>query len=155
MSATNSHRATKTDNKGRKILWGAIAVIIAWFAVSGVAGPLFGKLSSVQQNDNAGFLPSSAESTRASELATKFTSQDTSVLPALVIFTGPADAAGVAAVGEFGIALAAEPVPGTDATVGDYLADGAQLIPFPSQDGQAILMSIPLDNDALADATRK
>jgi RND superfamily putative drug exporter len=151
MSATNSHRATKTDNKGRKILWGAIAVIIAWFAVSGVAGPLFGKLSSVQQNDNAGFLPSSAESTRASELATKFTSQDTSVLPALVIFTGPADAAGVAAVGEFGIALAAEPVSGTDATVGDYLADGAQLIPFPSEDGQAILMSIPLDNDALAE----
>jgi hypothetical protein len=42
---------------------------------------------------------------RASELATKFTSQDTSVLPALVIFTGPADAAGVAAVGEFGIAV--------------------------------------------------
>jgi hypothetical protein len=35
--------------------------------------------------------------------------------------------------------------------VGDYLADGAQLIPFPSQDGQAILMSIPLDNDALAE----
>lgn len=150
MSQNKTHRAPKTENKGRKILWAAIAVIIAWFAISGVSGPLFGKLSSVQQNDNAGFLPSSAESTKASELATKFTSQDTSVLPALVIFTGPADAAGVAAVGEFGIALATAAVPGTDATVGDYLADGAQLIPIPSQDGQAILMSIPLDNDALA-----
>ena len=150
MSETTKHRSNKTSPKGRKVLWGALAVIIAWFAISGAAGPLFGKLSSVQQNDNAGFLPSSAESTKASELATKFTSQDTSVLPALVIFTGPADAAGVAAVGEFGVAVASAPVPGTDATVGDYLADGAQLIPIPSQDGQAILMSIPLDNDALA-----
>jgi putative drug exporter of the RND superfamily len=151
MSENSTHKAPKTENKGRKILWGAIAVIIAWFAISGVSGPLFGKLSSVQQNDNAGFLPSSAESTRASELATKFTSQDTSVLPALVIFTGPADAAGVAAVGEFGVAVATAKVPGTEATVGDYLADGAQLIPIPSQDGEAILMSIPLDNDALAE----
>ena len=150
MSEKTTHRSTKSSPKGRKILWGAIAVIIAWFAISGVAGPLFGKLSSVQQNDNAGFLPSSAESTKASELATKFTSQDTSILPALVIFTGPADAAGVAAVGEFGIAVASAPVPGTNETVGDYLAEGAQLIPIPSQDGQAILMSIPLDNDALA-----
>jgi len=150
MSEPTTHRTAKTSPKGRKFLWGAIAVIIAWFAISGVAGPLFGKLSSVQQNDNAGFLPSSAESTKASELATKFTSQDTSILPALVIFTGPADQAGIAAVGEFGVAVAAAPVLGTDSTVGDYLADGAQLIPIPSQDGNAILMSIPLDNDALA-----
>jgi len=151
MSEKTSHRIKKSSPKGRKVLWGAIAVIIAWFAISGVAGPLFGKLSSVQQNDNAGFLPSSAESTKASELATKFTSQDTSILPALVIFTGPADAAGIAAVGEFGVAVATAPVPGTDVTVGDYLADGAQLIPIPSEDGQAVLMSIPLDNDALAE----
>lgn len=95
MSEKTTHRATKTAPTGRKILWGAIAVIIAWFAISGVAGPLFGKLSSVQQNDNAGFLPSSAESTKASELATKFTTQDTSILPALVIFIGPADEAGI------------------------------------------------------------
>ena len=150
MSEKTSHRIKKSSPKGRKVLWGAIAVIIAWFAISGVAGPLFGKLSSVQQNDNAGFLPSSAESTKASELATKFTSQDTSILPALVIFTGPADAAGIAAIGEFGVAVATAPVPGTDVTVGDYLADGAQLIPIPSEDGQAVLMSIPLDDAALA-----
>jgi RND superfamily putative drug exporter len=62
MSEKIDRRSKKTDRKGRKLLWGAIAVIIAWFAISGVAGPLFGKLSSVQQNDNAGFLPTSAES---------------------------------------------------------------------------------------------
>ena len=150
MSEVSSHRSKKTDKKGRRLLWVAITVIIAWFGVSAVAGPLFGKLSSVQQNDNAGFLPTSAESTKASELATKFTSQDTSVLPALVIFTGTADPAGLAAVGEFATSVLAAPIEGTDSVVGDYLADGAQLIPIPSQDGKAILMSIPLDNDALA-----
>ena len=150
MSEVNSHRSTKTDKKGRGLLWVAIAVIIAWFGISAVAGPLFGKLSSVQQNDNAGFLPTSAESTKASELATKFTSQDTSILPALVIFIGPADQAGLGATGEFAAALVAAPVEGADAAVGDYLAQGAQLIPIPSEDGEAILMSIPLDNDALA-----
>jgi RND superfamily putative drug exporter len=124
--------------------------VIAWFAISGTAGPLFGKLSSVQQNNNAGFLPSSAESTKASELATKFTSQDTKILPALVIFVGPADASGLAAVGKFGEAVVTAPVSGSNSTVGDYLAKGAQLIPIPSQDGKAVLMSIPLDNDKLA-----
>lgn len=150
MSEVTRHRSTKTDKNGRALLWVAICVIIAWFGISAVAGPLFGKLSSVQQNDNAGFLPTSAESTTASELATKFTSQDTSVLPALVIFIGPADQAGLAAVGEFAAAVSAAPIVGAHAAVGDYLAAGAQLIPIPSEDGKAILMSIPLDNDALA-----
>jgi len=150
MSEVSSHRATKTDKKARRLLWVAIAVIIAWFGISSVTGPLFGKLSSVQQNDNSGFLPTSAESTKASELATKFTSQDTSILPALVIFTGRADQAGLSAVGEFATLVASAPIAGTDQVVGDYLADGAQLIPIPSEDGLAILMSIPLDNDALA-----
>ena len=126
MSETKRNSPTKTDKKGRGLLWVAIAVIIAWFGISAVAGPLFGKLSSVQQNDNAGFLPTSAESTKASELATKFTSQDTSILPALVIFTGPADQAGLAAVGEFAVAVSAAPIEGANTVVGDYLAQGAQ-----------------------------
>ena len=151
MSNHSDHRATKPEKNGRKLLWAAIAVIILWFGVSGVTGPLFGKLSSVQQNDNAGFLPTSAESTKASDLATKFTSQDTSILPALVIFSGTADQAGLLAVGEFGATLAATPVEGSDNTIEHYLADGAQLIPIPSQDGKGILMSVPLDNDALAE----
>lgn len=151
MSNHSDHRATKPEKKGRGLLWGAIVVILLWFGISGATGPLFGKLSSVQQNDNAGFLPTSAESTKASELATKFTSQDTSLLPALVIFTGDSGPAGLAAVGEFGAALAATPVEGSDYTIEHYLAAGSQLIPIPSQDGQAILMSVPLDNDALAE----
>lgn len=41
--------------KGRKPLWIAIVAIIAWLGISSVAGPTFGKLSTVQENDNAAF----------------------------------------------------------------------------------------------------
>ena len=37
--------------RGRKPLWIAIIVVVAWLGVSGAAGPLFGKLSTVQKND--------------------------------------------------------------------------------------------------------
>lgn len=154
MSIDSKNEIVKSEKNGRKLLWAAIAAIIFWFGVSGVTGPLFGKLSTVQQNDNSGFLPSSAESTRASELATKFTAQDASILPALVIFSGDAGPAGLAAVGQFSSTLASTPVAGSDKTVGDYLAAGSQLIPIPSQDGKGILMSVPLDNKAIAETLK-
>ena len=36
----------------RKPIAIAILVVIAWFGVTGFFGPLFGKLTSVQENDN-------------------------------------------------------------------------------------------------------
>ena len=48
--------------KGRKPLWVAIVTVLAWFVISGVTGPLYGNLSSVQKNDNADYLPTSVES---------------------------------------------------------------------------------------------
>jgi len=134
----------------RKPLVIALLIIIGWFGVGGAAGPLFLKLSSVQKNDSSGFLPSSAESTKASEIGTKFTTADTKLLPALVIFSGNADAEGMAKVATFAQGLSLAKVPETTKTVGDYLADGAQLIPVPAQDGQGVLLSVPLDNDKLA-----
>ncbi|MFM7982145.1 MAG: hypothetical protein ACKPKO_22785, partial [Candidatus Fonsibacter sp.] len=38
----------------------AFLVVLIWLGFTGVAGPLFGKLSEVQENDNSAFLPSSA-----------------------------------------------------------------------------------------------
>ena len=43
--------------RGRKPLWIAVITIVAWLGISGVAGPMFGKLSTVQKNDNSDFLP--------------------------------------------------------------------------------------------------
>jgi len=46
--------------KNRKPFAVAMLVVIAWFIITGVFGPLFGKLTSVQENNNASFLPKGA-----------------------------------------------------------------------------------------------
>jgi len=42
---------------------GIAAVLIAWLVLGSLGGPTVGKLSEVQENDNANFLPKQAEST--------------------------------------------------------------------------------------------
>jgi RND superfamily putative drug exporter len=79
-------------------LLGLILVLFVWLGLAGVGGPLVGRLSEVQKNDNASFLPKSAESTEVSTLAAKFSS--TNALPYFVVIerpTGlkPADTAAV------------------------------------------------------------
>ena len=51
--------------KSKKPLAVAVLVVFAWFGVSAVFGPLFGKLSTVQENNNSSFLPKGAEATLA------------------------------------------------------------------------------------------
>ena len=150
MSLNEANVSTRKKASHRKPLVIALLVIIGWFGVGGAAGPFFGKLSSVQKNDSSGFLPSSAESTKAAAIATKFTTADSKLLPALIIFSGTADAQGMAKLGNFAAHLAAAKLADTHKTVGDYLATGAQLIPVPSKDGKGVLISVPLDNDKLA-----
>jgi len=77
--------------KGRKPLWIAIIAIIAWLGISSVAGPTFGKLSTVQENDNAAFLPDNAESTLASKITVKFTDSSNDQIPTLLVFLGDVD----------------------------------------------------------------
>jgi RND superfamily putative drug exporter len=60
-----------------------LAIIVIWFAVAGVGGPIFGKISNVSKNDQASFLPASAESTKAQTIQQKFYGTDT--IPAIVI----------------------------------------------------------------------
>ena len=36
---------------------GALVVVLVWFGIASVGGPLVGRLSEVQKNDNASFLP--------------------------------------------------------------------------------------------------
>ena len=152
---TSSTEINKPENhkaqtkSARKYIALAIAVIVAWLAISGSTGPLFGKLSSVQKNDSSGFLPSSAESTKATAIATKFTAKDAQVLPALVVFVGTVDQAGIAHLAEFAKSFPAAQVPGAGKTIGDYLATGAQIVPIPSQDGKSVLMSVPFDDKKL------
>ena len=95
------------DARGRRIHWRrvllpAVVLLVAFFVVAPVAGTLSGKLSSVTENDQAAFLPDSAESTKSLELETQFAgAQD---IPALIVWErqGGLTEADLAAVDEAG-----------------------------------------------------
>ncbi len=59
-------------------------LVVVWFAIAGLGGPTFGKISEVSTNDQAGFLPASAQSTEVNEWQTKF--NDSENIPAIVVF---------------------------------------------------------------------
>ena len=70
----------RTSRTTARVLAGV--VVLLWFALSAVGGPLVGQLSSVQDNDQASFLPQDAESTLVSERLADFDADAT--LPLLV-----------------------------------------------------------------------
>ncbi|MEV4471504.1 MMPL family transporter [Nonomuraea sp. NPDC049504] len=70
----------------RSIRWLVPALLVlAWLAVGGGLGPFAGKLSEVATNDQAAFLPESAEATRVLEVQEKFRQGDAQ--PVIVIWT--------------------------------------------------------------------
>jgi|UniRef100_UPI00404A714E putative drug exporter of the RND superfamily len=125
-------------------------VVISWFIITGIFGPLFGKLTSVQENNNSSFLPKGAEATLAADEIRKFSTQDSFNFPALILFEGrftPETFAAVQGhVSKVGDLTLAE----TTAKISDYLAPGQAISVFPAQDGQALLANIPLDGNAIS-----
>ncbi|MFE5657145.1 MMPL family transporter [Streptomyces sp. NPDC056517] len=67
-----------------------LVLLVLWLAVGGGLGPYAGKLGEVATNDQAAFLPRSAESTRVIEAQRAFRQDET--LPALVVWTAPGGA---------------------------------------------------------------
>ena len=78
--------------------------------ISGVAGPLFGNLSSVQKNDNADYLPKHVESQKFSDTYKGFTVSANRTLPALVLFTGDVNQDKVIAANQFVNTLGPKPL---------------------------------------------
>ncbi|MHA3703536.1 MMPL family transporter [Jatrophihabitans sp. YIM 134969] len=58
--------------------------MIVWLLLGGLGGSYQGKLSEVQKNDNSAYLPESAESTEASNVADVFS--DSSTIPGFVVW---------------------------------------------------------------------
>jgi RND superfamily putative drug exporter len=124
-------------------------VVLFWFLLTGVFGPLFGKLSSVQENNNSSFLPKGAEATQASELIQTFSGKDSFNIPALVLFEGNATPENLQAINAHLDAIGELTLAGTAAKIADYLAPGQRITAFPSEDGKAILANVPLDGNSL------
>jgi RND superfamily putative drug exporter len=153
-----SDTKSKTSKiKGRKPLWLAIVVVIVWVSISGFTGPLFGKLSTVQENNNSSFLPEDSEATRAANAITKFSDSANDQIPALVLFTGEVTPEKIALTQAFAQSLGSKILVHSDGEklkdakgneisipISDYFIDGAPITAFPSEDGKAILANFPI-----------
>lgn len=126
-------------------------------SISGFTGPLFGKLSTVQENNNSSFLPPESEATRAATAIAKFSDSANNQIPALVLFTGDVTAERIASAQAFAQTLGSKSLVHTDGKllkdadgkeisipISNYFIKGAPIVAFPSQDGEAILASFPI-----------
>jgi RND superfamily putative drug exporter len=141
----------KTSGAARLVRLLALAlVLLVWLALAGVGGPLVGRLSEVQKNDNASFLPKSAESTEVGKLASKFSSTD--ALPYIVVIERPAGLkpSDLAAVKSFIAGIPSLPFEVTGYSLGPYLA-APPAAALPSQDGKALLVPVLLDGKRAAE----
>ncbi|MEO7262354.1 MAG: hypothetical protein ABI047_14030 [Jatrophihabitantaceae bacterium] len=78
--------------KRRQLPWGLpifaiLAVAILAFLAGGAGGSYQGKMAEVEKNDNASYLPGSAESTKVLAESGKFNKVEN--VPGFMIFTGP------------------------------------------------------------------
>ncbi|ALV46231.1 hypothetical protein MB46_12790 [Arthrobacter alpinus] len=115
-------------------------LIIVWLMAAGLGGPTFGKISDVSTNDQASFLPASAESTVARDWQLKFV--DSNVIPAVVLLTSEkaltqeqlGEIAGLSKkLGEVGGVQEPE-APATTSIAG----------PIPSEDNKAVEFLVPI-----------
>lgn len=137
-------KTSRTAPSARPSIWLRVALpavlIVVWLALAGIGGPTFGKLSGVSSNDQAAFLPASAESTEVQAWQKKFT--DSNAIPAIVVVRSDtkipsAALADYAAIGE---KLGA--VEGVQAPENGQSTSVAG--PIPSKDGLAVEFIVPI-----------
>ena len=162
MTQTANIESGKRPKGHRKFIVIASVVTLAWLMVSGVVGPLFGSLSTVQKNDNSKFLPDGSESSRAAAAINTFAAKDAfKQFPTLVLFIGQSTPAKVASANMFAQSLATKDLvdkngqlikdasgKSVSIPLSNYLAAGAQVGAFPSAKNDAILANIPLSSDS-------
>jgi RND superfamily putative drug exporter len=115
-------------------------IVLAWLAAAGPLNAVGARLTGLQENDNAAFLPDSAESTRVAELQQRFQGQQS--LPLILVWERP----------EGVDAQTRQAVTDRLAQVRAVLEEGDRLAgpvspPIPSQDGQALQVIAPLRTD--------
>ncbi|MEV4513586.1 MMPL family transporter [Dactylosporangium sp. NPDC049525] len=116
---------------GRRIKF---VFVIFWLAVAAFAGPLAGKLTDVERNDNKSWLPGGAESVQVIDVQSSFASPDT--IPAIIVYER---ASGL--TGDDNTKMKA------DAAAFGGLAelDGTVTGPIPTKDGQAAQIIVPVN----------
>ncbi|MBM3703788.1 MAG: MMPL family transporter [Actinobacteria bacterium] len=145
-TASLAHRT----GRARKGLWIAIIVVFGWLAIGGISGPVFSKISTVQENDNSAFLPESAESTIASKITVKFSNQSADLLPTLLLAVGNVSPQSnpqvFAKLNSYASALGEKILPESKKPLREYFIAGAPLQAIPSADGKAVLINVQLNS---------
>ncbi len=122
----------RRSNRRRWIL--PALLILIWLGVGGPLGSFQGQLATVAENDNAAFLPTTAESTRVNELQRGFV--DAEIIPAIVVYERESG------ITPDDLAVAEDDI----AEMGDLEGlTGAISPPIPSEDGQALQVIVPLN----------
>ena len=117
-----------------------LLVLLVWLGGAGPLASLGGRLTELQENDVAAFLPDSAESTRVQELQGGF--DPTQSIPAILLWEAP-DRVDPATLGAIGERVQDATRVAEDA---GYLA-GEPSPPIPSEDGEAVQVFLPLNPD--------
>ncbi|MGA0568316.1 MMPL family transporter [Rathayibacter sp. KR2-224] len=114
-----------------------VLLIVVWLALAGVGGPFFGRVSEVSSNDQASYLPASADATRVADLLPKF-SGETSV-PAIVVYQRSSELtkSDLASIGNDAMNIAG--LPGVLSRVSP---------PVVSRDGKAAEVFVPFADDS-------
>jgi RND superfamily putative drug exporter len=147
-AVTLEHEAaerSKTSGRTKLVrVIGLILVLLVWLGLAGVGGPLVGRLSEVQKNDNASFLPKTAESTEVSKLTATFSSSN--ALPYFVVIERPSGLrpTDTVAVSKFIAGIPSLPFEVQGYSLGQYLASPPAAA-IPSADGKALLVPVQLD----------
>src|SRR5690625_3270348 len=134
-------RHLQTESPTRPKNWLRIFIpatlILIWLALAAIGGPYFGRVSEVSSNEQANYLPTSAESTKVQGLYAAFSDEE--ALPAIVVFT---------AEEKFSedqieaISAEIEKLPALEG-VSEELSPG-----IPSEDGLALQAFVPVDVEA-------
>lgn len=116
---------------GRVTKW---MVLVLWLIVIGVAGSFAGKLSAVQKNDAAAYLPGGAESLSVAAAQQKFPGSD--LAPAIVVYERSS-----------GITAGDRALVGrqTKSLLTKEFAKGKVVGPIPARDGKALQLLVPVD----------
>lgn len=126
-----------------------ILLLLFWLAMLGFGGMAQGQISNVTENDQAFFLPESAESTLASQAASDF--KESSELPMLIAVVKPDDSAfSEAELAE--LAAVGEALPGVELSGGGNLQDviSSPFVPaIPNEDLTGVLLPVSLDAAAV------
>src|SRR5262245_57046346 len=134
-----------TDRRSRRWIL-PLLVVLVWLFVGGPLGSFAGQLTSVQENENANFLPQSTESTLVLEEFLEFTGQES--IPATVVFERPG---GLTEADQQAIEALAQDLAQVDnvdsagVTPPEYSEDGtaAQIVvPITATDGDEIVATV-------------